>query len=154
MASTHQEKYLDRFPGFQGDPRRPLNEEFARLASFKQWRIGSKVYKREHTKFLRAELDLHLGVIEQCRKLEDWQVLCQELRVSPIPASITQCKKALHKVHVNIIDLIDSRRQGTQVKIFATTQKLVSYTRATGNIFPKTKAKENVLLKVLLRRVF
>ena len=93
MALTQQRNYLDRFPGFQRDPRRPLNEEFARLASFKQWRVGSKLYKREHTEFLRAEFDLHIGVIEQGRKLEDWQALCQELRVSPVPASITQCKK-------------------------------------------------------------
>ena len=67
---------------------------------------------------------------------------------------VTTLVQALHKVHVNIIDLIDSRRQGTQVKVFATTQKLVSYTQATGKIFPKTKAKEDGLLKVLLCRVF
>ena len=93
MASTHQKNYLDRFPGFQRDPRRPLNEEFASLASFKQWPIGSRLYKQEQTRFLRAEFDLHLGVVEQGRKLEDWQALCQELRVNPIPGSITQCKK-------------------------------------------------------------
>ena len=93
MAPTHQKNYLDSFPGFQPDPRRTLNEEFDSLASFKQWRIGSKLYKREQTRFLRAEFDLHLGVIEQSRKLDDWQVLCQELRVNPIPGSITQCKK-------------------------------------------------------------
>ena len=93
MASTDQKTYLDRFPGFQQDPRRPLKEEFASLASFKQWRIGSKVYKREQTRFLRAEFDLHLGTVEQSRKLEDWQALCQELRVNSIPGSITQCKK-------------------------------------------------------------
>lgn len=93
MASTHQKDYLDRFPDFQRDPQRPLNEEFTSLASFKQWRIGSKLYKREHTRFLRAEFDLHLGVVEQSRTLEDWQALCQELRVNPIPGSITKCKK-------------------------------------------------------------
>ena len=93
MASTHRNNYLDRFPGFQRDPRRPLNEEFASLASFQQWRIGSKVYRREHIRFLCAEFDLHLGIVEQGRKLEDWQALCHELRVNPIPGSITQCKK-------------------------------------------------------------
>ncbi len=58
--------------------------------------------------------------------------------------------QALHNVHVNIIDLLDSRRQQTQVNVFATRQKLVSYTQATKKIFPKTKAKENVLLEILL----
>ena len=67
---------------------------------------------------------------------------------------VTMLVQALHKVHVNIIALIDGRRQGTQVKIYATTQKLVSYTRVTGKIFPKIKAKEDGLLKILLRRVF
>lgn len=93
MASTHQKTYLDHFPGFQRDPRRPLSEEFASLASFKQWRIGSRLYKREQTRFLCAEFDLRLGTVEQSRKLEDWQALCQELRANPIPGSITQCKK-------------------------------------------------------------
>ena len=93
MATTRRNNYLDRFPDFQRDPRRPLNEEFASLASFKKWRIGSKVYRREQIRFLNAEFDLHLGMVEQGRKLVDWQALCQELRVNPIPGSITQCKK-------------------------------------------------------------
>lgn len=67
---------------------------------------------------------------------------------------LTTLVQALHNVHVNIIDLIDSRRKGTQVQIFATRQKLVSYTWRTAKIFPKKKAKENVLLKILLREIF
>ena len=67
---------------------------------------------------------------------------------------LTTLVQALHNVHVNIIDLIDSRRQRTQVQVFATRQKLVSYTWATEKIFPKKKAKENVLLKILLREIF
>ena len=62
--------------------------------------------------------------------------------------------QALHNVHVNIIDLLDSRRQRTEVKVFATRQKLVSYTRANKKVFPKTEAKQNVLLKILLREIF
>lgn len=93
MASNNQNNYLDRFPGFQRNPRRPVNEEFASLARFKQWRIDSNVYRREQILFLRAEFDLHLGNVEQGRKLVDWQALCHELRVNPIPGSITQCKK-------------------------------------------------------------
>ena len=67
---------------------------------------------------------------------------------------LTTLIQALHNVHVNIIDLLDSRRQGTQVKVFATRQKLVSYTQATGKIFPKQKAKENVLIKIFLRSIY
>ena len=67
---------------------------------------------------------------------------------------LTTLVQALHNVHVNIIDLLDSRRQGTQVKVFATRQKLVSYTQATEKIFPKQKAKENVLIKILLRSIY
>ena len=62
--------------------------------------------------------------------------------------------QALHNVHVNIIDLLDSRRQRTEVKVFATRQKLVSYTRANKKVFPKPEAKQNVLLKILLREIF
>lgn len=66
---------------------------------------------------------------------------------------LTSRVQALHNVHVNIIDLLDSRRQRTQVQVFATKQKLVTYTWATEKIFPKKKAKENVLLKILLREI-
>lgn len=67
---------------------------------------------------------------------------------------LTTLVQALQKVHVNIIDLLDSRRQGTQVKVFATRQKLVSYTQATEKTFPKQKAKESVLIKILLRSIY
>ncbi|KAL2044971.1 hypothetical protein N7G274_002746 [Stereocaulon virgatum] len=146
--------YFDRFPGFLPDPQLPLHEEFERLAKFRGWHTGSKQYRRENGRFLRAEFDVHLGGLESSRKLDDWQALCEELRVDSIPNSITKCKKKLNKVHVNLVDLINCRRQHTEVRIFKTHKALVTYTRATDKIFPKTKAKADGLLQILLRKIY
>lgn len=85
--------YFDHFPGFLPNSGLPLHEEFERLARFRGWHAGSKRYCKEERRFLRAEFDAHLGKIEHSRKLEDWQALCEELRVDSIPISITKCKK-------------------------------------------------------------
>jgi hypothetical protein len=60
----------------------------------------------------------------------------------------------LKQVHVNLVDLINCRRQHTEVKVFKTQKALVTYTRATGKIFPKTKAKADGLLQILLREIY
>lgn len=93
MAIHFQNAYFNRFPGFEPDPRRPLDEEFQRLAKFQRWAKKSKRYASERGHFLLAEFDQHLGVTERSTKLEDWQALCRELRVTPVPESIRQCKK-------------------------------------------------------------
>ena len=90
---------------------------------------------------------MHLGSIERDNKLA-------------VPGSITQCKKVFwacidsqyahsflfrsskQKSHVNLVDLIDSRRRHTKVRVFRTKAELISYMRATRNFFPKETAKE------------
>ena len=95
--------YFDRFPGFLPNPQLLLHEEFERLARFRGWHTGSKQYGREQGRFLRAEFDLHLGRTESSRKLDDWQALCEELRVDSIPKSITKCKKVRIRLESHFI---------------------------------------------------
>ena len=57
------------------------------------------------------------------------------------------------KVHVNLIDLMDSRRQGTEVRVFNSYQQLVKYTRSSKKYFPRDEAKEEGLVRILLRRI-
>lgn len=61
MTLSFRLPYFDRFPGFEPDPRRSLNEEFQRLARFQRWNRNSDRYARERTTFLIAEFDQHLG---------------------------------------------------------------------------------------------
>jgi len=95
MARSNPGAYFDQYPGFEPDPQRPLEEEFRRLARFKGWSNKGKKIAQERDAFLLAQFYVHLGAVERSKRLEDWQGLCRELRVDPIPGSIKQCKMVL-----------------------------------------------------------
>ncbi|KAL2825330.1 hypothetical protein BDW59DRAFT_161807 [Aspergillus cavernicola] len=143
--------FFSRFPGFQPDQSRSATEEFSRLAYHMNWNTGSKTYKREFVNFASAEFVYHFDI---GNRLQNYQALCQELRLEGYFASITQCRKALTKAHVNLFDLIDSRRTGAIVRKFPSQIALQEYTRDTQKIFPKRAAKEDGFLKDLLRRIW
>lgn len=84
--------YLARFPEFVPDPSAALLAEFARLANLRHWQHGSKRYKKERRDYLTSEYDLHVGVIDQRGKLQQFQALCRELRIDNPPDSIRQCR--------------------------------------------------------------
>lgn len=152
-----EQAHFNRFPDFFRDPQ---------------------AKKEERTRYVKALADTHIGSIERGgtgEKLASFQRLCQDLSVSPTPASVTQCKKVCHecsdglacflnadrlgqelkKVNVCIIDLIDSRRLGTQVDCFSNSRELQEHIRTTKHYFPKDEAKGNAdgLMKVLLRKI-
>ena len=91
MVQTNSTAYFDRFPRYTPDFHNSLDDEFLRLARSQGW--SKKRIARERNAFLLAHYDLHLGEVERSKSLKDWQALCSELHVSPIPESITQCKK-------------------------------------------------------------
>lgn len=92
MPPANPNNYFDRFPGFEPDPRQSLEEEFNRLARFKRWDRNSHKFARERKQFFQLHFDMDLGMVDRSKKLEDWQALCRELRINPIPESIRQCK--------------------------------------------------------------
>ncbi|KAJ5757567.1 uncharacterized protein N7511_006261 [Penicillium nucicola] len=144
--------YFSRFSTFNTRTTTSATEEFSRLALEMKWKEGSRRYKNERSKFLRSEFSIHFGT--DATKLENWQALCVELEIIDPIQSINQCRKALAKVHVNLVDLVDSRRTGKKVKHFASHKALRNYTVGTGRIFPKSAAKEDGFLKALLRQIF
>ncbi|KAJ5372866.1 hypothetical protein N7517_004872 [Penicillium concentricum] len=145
--------YFSRFPDFQTARSTSAIAEFDRLASQRNWSQGSKKYRSERAKFLVSEFDTHFGT--DATKLESWQALCVEVKVQSPTESISQCrKKALAKVHVNLVDLVDSRRTGKKVKRFPSHRALTEYTIDTRKIFPKAAAKKDGFLKALLRVIF
>lgn len=152
-----EQAYFNRFPDFERDPQ---------------------AKKKEREEYVSALADTYIGSIERggaVEKLAGLQGLCQDLRISPIPTSITQCKKVIHecagwlvcflnanrlgqelkKVNVCIIDLIDSRRLGTQVDRFSTPRELQAHITTAKHYFPKDGAKNKAdgILKVLLKRM-
>ncbi|KAJ5184207.1 hypothetical protein N7492_001823 [Penicillium capsulatum] len=151
------QSYFARFPAFQIAATTPAIAEFNRLANQMNWREGSKRYKRERSKFFESEFGIQFGT--DASNLANWQALCLELEIKSPIQSISQCRKlnifkALAKVHVNLVDIVDSRRTGKKVKFFASPKALRKYTIETEKIFPKSAAKKDGFLKSLLRGIF
>jgi hypothetical protein len=55
--------------------------------------------------------------------------------------------------HVNLVDLVDTARIGTPVRLFASLGELAEYTIRTKKKFPKQNAYQGGLLKELLREI-
>jgi hypothetical protein len=90
------------------------------------------------------------------RNLENYQFLCEILKIDPIPESIKQCKSELRRVHVNIVDLMQSRwdnkmgRGPSYIPKFSNAHELREYTEQEGKKCPSEIAKTHVV-RVLLR---
>ncbi|KAI9846703.1 MAG: hypothetical protein M1837_003758 [Sclerophora amabilis] len=165
MAPTSA--FFEDFPDFAHDPAAPsLEREFRRLAIHRGWAQGSKTWKQQHGRCLVAAFKANFE--EGSTKLQRWQALCREVGLGSTVTegvggggggsgleSITACKKALKNVHVNLVDLIDSRRTETQVHRFPSKAALQAYTRADKRrVFPKAAAKKDGFLRALLRDIF
>jgi hypothetical protein len=74
----------------------------------------------------------------------------QTLIVTPL---LTICEE-LSRIFVNIVDLIEARRLGREPTIFPSRSALRQYSRETGKIFNKRRAKANGYLTALLIVMF
>ena len=172
-----EQAYFSRFPTFASNSDATLIENFQRLAISESWGKKSKKFKEERKIYMLALADTHLGSIDTggaAERLVALQGLCGELGVSPVPTSITQCKKVcyecygwafggatdrlaqkLQTVHVCLVDLIDTRRLDTPFHVFDSFPKLQEHVKTKKHYFPKYEAKHtgNGILKVLLRRI-
>jgi hypothetical protein len=104
-------------------------------------------------------------------KLAGWQQLCSDCGVTVCP-SIAQCKRVSFRhrknfhgdsakavqilvgARINIIDLINAKKLGRYPQQHRSARALAQYTREMDQVFPKSLAKENGFLKVLLVEVF
>lgn len=93
MPSATASSYFLGFSDFVPHPSTSIEQEFARLASSRQWSSGSKRYKQERRKFLLSEYDHHVGYIQTANDVSQWQDLCRELGIDNPPQSIKDCKK-------------------------------------------------------------
>ncbi|KAF9697058.1 hypothetical protein EKO04_004828 [Ascochyta lentis] len=140
--------------GIIADPDDDFNSLFKRLAI--QEGISRKQLMKRRNQAIAAEMDAAYGT--DVKKLEKWQELCRDVRIEPVPQSITQCKKALSKVWVNLVNLIDHRRnRKVQLIVFTSYKQFYKYTVGDGDaydhIFPKKLAKKEGFIKALLRNL-
>ncbi|KAL8675078.1 MAG: hypothetical protein Q9168_000561 [Polycauliona sp. 1 TL-2023] len=149
-----QSTFFNRYPQFRQVHTNRIDVEFQRLALRQGWVKRTTEWKVRRGDCLQAEYELQLGHIQPNGDRRDWQALCQELGVSIHgDPSITQCKKALKRVHVNLLDLIDARRTSEVAQRFPSAGTLAQYTRDRKRYFPLGKAKEDSLKKILLREI-
>ncbi|KAM0512480.1 hypothetical protein ACHAPE_008803 [Trichoderma viride] len=140
---------------FNYDPEEASSTAYNRLVALFGWKTDSKKERKARTRFQKALVDQFEQLYgRDDNKLEVLQTLCGKLGISPIPNTITACKTAIKKFHVNIYDFIDSERTGEPVRKFTNLRKFQAYTEENDLVFPKKKAKSNALLRFLLRPVF
>ncbi|KAK3303807.1 uncharacterized protein B0T15DRAFT_569262 [Chaetomium strumarium] len=98
------QSHFARFKNFTPNDEASFDEEFARLA---------------------APRSTHLT--EEELELKGYQDLCREVGIEP-SESVAECKRLLKTKLVNIIDLIDARRNGNEVKVWDDFDAFRDYT--------------------------
>ncbi|KAK7686006.1 hypothetical protein QCA50_010817 [Cerrena zonata] len=136
------EGFFTQFLGFDYDSSQHVTLEFNRLAESRQW--GQKTRRKHYRQLQEAlvtEFNQQFGVDEG--KLAAWHALCNEVGINPLPPSVTQCRKALSRVHVNLVDFVEARRRGRKgdFKVYKTVHQLRQYTHDTEKFFPLWSAK-------------
>ncbi|KAH6616545.1 hypothetical protein C7974DRAFT_401976 [Boeremia exigua] len=137
--------------GIVAGPNDGFNSLFNRLAIKEGWSKAQRKKRRHEA--IADEIDAIYGTDNS--KLEKWQELCRDVQIGPVPLSITKCRKALHTVYVNLVNLIDHRRNRTVRLIlfpnYAAFRKWTLGGKKGSRIFPKQQAKEEGFIKALLR---
>ena len=173
MPPPSSQSHFATFANFTPEENAPFDDEFARLASSQDWVPGSQEYTRERTIAMSQEIKLHyfssqpkkLGKIDEEapqetsediteeQKLEGYKELCREVGITPSD-SIAECKRQLKSTLVNIVDLIDTRRTGKEVKVWEDFEAFRNYTlQDEHRIDPKAAHEDGGFLASLLQRL-
>ncbi|OBT75940.1 hypothetical protein VF21_05798 [Pseudogymnoascus sp. 05NY08] len=84
-------------------------------------------------------------------KLENWQKLCRDLGIKPVPSSIRHCKMETKKIYVNIYQFLHQIRTGFPATRFPSQKALAEYCNGgSKRRFPRKIAKERGALAGLL----
>ena len=155
-------EYFRRFPEFNFNPS--LNDwrqlgPFNALAKQKCWgQIPGQIPGERDVQFFDLRVFWSAIVDDEFDKtsLEHYQELCQELKIQPIPDDVDECKEELGKIHVNIVDLVQYRRDkragryNPGVRTFGTEEELREYSKREKKWSPVDNAKSE-MLSLLLR---
>ncbi|CAN9115732.1 unnamed protein product [Alternaria alternata] len=113
-------------------------EEFERLARIKGWDRRTK--RQNLITLLRTEVEFYWSS-NDVDKLECYQYLCREMGIERIPCTVTQARKALRPLKVNLYSVIDHmRNQKTRIITYKTMRELRLSVRKIGT-FPRDCAK-------------
>ncbi|KAG9227929.1 hypothetical protein BJ875DRAFT_35716 [Amylocarpus encephaloides] len=157
-TETPLDVFFRSFPTFDYDPSLPPATSYANLQRQEGWCRGSAASNDAWNRYqdaLQSELHMWYGAEND---LTAWHALCRAIGVEPLPKTCEQCEEAARRTHVNIVDLIEWGRSGSEEKVqtFRDVAELRAYTKETRKIFRNTFDQEggNVVLRHLLRKIF
>ena len=155
-------------------PDMPVKSEFSRICGELGW--GQESQEREDAyenlrEALVLEFNHNYGV--NVDEFDSWKNICKDIGIKPIPSSLEECREVsdtrrwptyceidfscdLQKVvhtHVNILDLVESKKTHKKVRVFTSVQDLSNYTKHTERFFPINHAKAGGVLRYLLRHI-
>jgi len=149
-------EYFAQFPSFKfqyssNSDWRQI-DAFNALAGIKGWSQDRR--RLEWVNFQNAWT--HVGETEFGQsRLEHYQEICRDLGIDPVPDSINRCKEQMKKVYVNIVDLIQYRKNKRECKsqgpltMFDNLEELKSYTEREKKHYPSENAKAELLRELL-----
>ncbi|PWW75955.1 hypothetical protein C7212DRAFT_29675, partial [Tuber magnatum] len=154
------DQFFSRYPTFTPTPTTAvppedwsIHHDFSRLREHKGWAEGTRQLSRAKGRFRQALVDEfnHIFGMDG-RNLGNWQRLCRVVGVPEerIPGTITQCRKMLSIIHVNLIDLVETRYPGRGTpRRFQTLTDLRNYTLSTKKFFPREASGGGILGRLL-----
>ena len=93
-ANTPLDDFFADYPTFAYDRTKPVMAEFKRMCLQLGWNVGRGSGRAAHRAFkdaLTRQFNEIYGT--DIHSFEPWKKLCQILQISPIPETITECRK-------------------------------------------------------------
>ncbi|KAJ5531841.1 hypothetical protein N7527_005234 [Penicillium freii] len=149
-ALQHPNNHLRKL-GAVYNPELPISVAFGLISLQRGWKPGSKTWKRNWYACMDDEYDRLIGY--RVANLATWQELCAKVGINDSFTSINQCKKALVRVHVNLVDLLDCWDADHTPTIFKSKKALATYTETHSKFFGRHIAKQDKVLRLLLRKL-
>jgi hypothetical protein len=151
------EAYFAKFPSFSYRPSTDWRQLalFNSLANHCGW---SKTHRKDEFNLFKETWTQVVESEFSGSSITHYQILCKDLDIDPVPDSVAGCKTVLREVFVNIVDLVQYRKDCQQGKIaskpqkFRSLKKLSQYTCDEGKYYPKENAKAE-MLRELLKKV-
>ncbi|KAF8988973.1 hypothetical protein BDQ17DRAFT_1393360 [Cyathus striatus] len=140
MSDTPLDTFFTKYESegkYKYNKNTPINEEFGNCQAYHQVRL----------EYRNAAYGTDLN------DLNAWKHLCQIIGINPVPEKLKECRKAVKKTNVNLMDLLETKRTGDLVTVFESQKALSVYTKRTGKYFPKEQAHAGGILKYLLRKI-
>ncbi|EGN97646.1 hypothetical protein SERLA73DRAFT_56953 [Serpula lacrymans var. lacrymans S7.3] len=134
--------FFAAYVAFEYDASSPAIYEFNRMCQFFKWQKKGDDRNLAYMRFkdaLTGQFNSTYGT--DVHDYNSWKRLAEVLRISPVPDTISGCRKEIKKVFVNITDLVDTARTDKDVVLFSSEHELSRYTKKSKKFFPRNEAK-------------